>query len=201
MVIPKDKFIIKNPQRNTPERVQHYVPQYQMMGIEPIEYSSPPLPKDVLISKGSPENPRLPHPPLVRQPYAESVSPPLGKDPIPNVGNNVEHTWSSMDGEIIDDITELDSRQPMIDNNEFVSGFIEHVQDSSETNDFDLLMEGMSSVKDHDCVVFVKGIWAFSGSQSEAEETVQDLILKDEIAVQDILVVRKVPVKVGVFLG
>lgn len=208
MVSPKDKFVIKNPARNIPDKKQNYIPQYQVLGIEPTEYVSPPLPKNILISKGAPENPRLPRA-AVRQPYAEIAPSPLGKDPLPNIGNNVEHTWSSVDGEIIDDISELDGLDPeaaMIDNNDFVSGYIESSRES--VSDFSQLMDGMRNIEDHECVVFVKGIWAYSGPQNVIEEAVQAMIFGDDeicegkpIPVEDILVLHKLPIKVGVFLG
>jgi hypothetical protein len=120
--------IYKNPERNRPNNLKPYVPQYQVMGLEPEEYNSPlspgyvgkvvrpqPLPKD---------NPRAPRAMLRRQPYAEAVPSPVGgsRGLLPNVGNNIEHTWSSVDGEIVDDLTEsVDPNQTMIDNNDYVS--------------------------------------------------------------------------------
>jgi hypothetical protein len=120
--------LYKNPERNRPTNLKPYIPQYQLRGVEPEEYNSPlsasyrieaatkpqPLPKT---------NPRAPRP-MMRQPYAEAVPSPVGrgKGPLPNVGNNMEQTWSSVDGEIIDDLSEdIDIDQEMLDNNDFVS--------------------------------------------------------------------------------
>src|ERR1035441_7845992 len=115
--------VYKNPERNRPADFKPYVPQYQFRGLEPEEYHSPlspgyaskfakpqPLPKD---------NPRAPKLAVRRQPYAEPTPSPIGRGRglLPNVGNNLEQTWSGVDGEIIDDLTEpLDPEQEMIDN-------------------------------------------------------------------------------------
>lgn len=120
--------VYKNPERNRPANLKPYVPQYQLMGVEPEEYHSPlapgyaskfarpqPLPKD---------NPRAPKPAVRRQPYAKPTPSPIGRGRglLPNVGNNVEQTWSGVDGEIIDDLTEpLDPNQEMVDNNDFMT--------------------------------------------------------------------------------
>ena len=56
-----------------------------------------PLPKD---------NPRAKRPLIRPQPYAEAVPSPVGRGRglLPNVGNNLEQTWSGVDGEIVDDL-------------------------------------------------------------------------------------------------
>lgn len=122
--------IYKNPARKAvPSGLKPYVPQYQLMGVEPEEYNSPTsssyriehASKPVTVSRDNPRAPR----PLIRQPYAETTSSPVGrgKGLLPNVGNNMEQTWSSIDGEIIDDLGDapVDPNQKMVDNNDFVS--------------------------------------------------------------------------------
>lgn len=119
--------VYKNPEREAKENYKPYVPQYQLRGMEPEEHKSSTTtvigirPKTDLPS----DNPRAPKPPI-RQPYAEAVSSPVGRGrgPVPNVGNNMEHTWSSVNEEIVDDLTgnsALDPDHEMIDNNEFVT--------------------------------------------------------------------------------
>lgn len=203
--------LIKNPARRIPDKAQHYVPQYQIFGIEPQEHVSSPLPSTVLVAKGSKENPRLPRP-TIRQPYAEPTPAPLGKDPLPNIGNNAEHTWSSLDGEVIDDLSDesmLDPETPMIDNNDFVSFNDPELSPAIETSEgnFVGLTEAMRSIQDNECIVFVKGEWFDAGWGNDMESVVQDLVFGEHpvyqgqaIPIEDILVVRKVPIKVGVFL-
>ena len=208
-IIDKSK-ILKNPARREPEQVKAYVPQYQLRGIAPAEYISPPLPKNASVSKGSMENPRLPHQ-VVRQPYAEIAPPLLGK--VPNVGNNMEHSWSSLDGEIIDDITSemelVDPEQVMIDNNDYVSaealGLPEKKQE--EPLDFSSFVSCMQSVQDNEYVLFVGGACLSCGSSEDIEKDVQSLIFGEHemcegksVPAEEILVIKKVPIKIGVFL-
>jgi hypothetical protein len=117
--------VYKNPQRNTEVAYKPYVPQYQVHGIEPAEYNNGSVPGNVILSRPKPlplDNPRGRRSPI-QQPYATVTASPIGKGAVPNVGNNMEHTWSSVDGEIIDDLDNpsYDPHQPMIDNNDFVT--------------------------------------------------------------------------------
>src|ERR1700677_176037 len=118
--------IYKNRERVIAEQYKPYVPQYIIEGVEPQEYKSAVLPSHTkIVDKPQEDNPRA-RKVGVRQPYAESVPSPIGrgKGPIPNVGNNVEHTWSGMDGDIVDDVSGqelLDPTHTMVDNNDYVS--------------------------------------------------------------------------------
>lgn len=125
--MPNEKIkTYKNIARNATSDYKPYVPQYQVLGVEPGEYKSAVLPDNTKVAdKPQEDNPRQ-RKAIMRQPYAESTPSPVGrgKGPIPNVGNNMEHMWSSVDGEIIDDLSngdQLDSNHAMIDNNYFVS--------------------------------------------------------------------------------
>jgi hypothetical protein len=115
--------LYKNKERGQ-ETHTPYVPQYQVLGVEPGQYKSAVVPLETPVAQTSTENPRAKRAPL-RQPYSGVVDSPVGvgKGPIPNVGNNVEHTWSSVDGEIVDDLSgeSMDPDQPMIDNNQYVT--------------------------------------------------------------------------------
>ena len=117
----------KNPDRDKGEKYKPYVPQYQVHGKDPEEYHGAVVPSGIALAKPnltSEDNPRMKRPPM-RQPYAvESASPVgRGRGPVPNVGNNMEHTWASVDGDVIDDLSgePVDPNQEMIDNNDFVS--------------------------------------------------------------------------------
>lgn len=203
----KKENFVKNPARNVPDKVGQYVPQYRLMGIEPTEHMSAPTPNAIVISKGSTENPRLPRS-AVRQPYAETTS--TGKDLLPNIGNNVEHVWSSVDGEIIDDISEeLDPTAELIDNNEFVAPILENPQEQNETEgEFPQFANMMQAVDDGEYLLLVKGVAINKGSIIEIEPIVQGLLFGtheicegEPFTVEDVLVIRKIPIKVGIFLG
>src|SRR5512143_3135329 len=99
--------LIRNPDRNKPAPYKPYVPQYQVHGKDPQEYQGAVVPGGIKLARPSAlpsDNPRSRRAP-VRQPYADAgVTSPVGRGrgPVPNVGNNMEHTWSSVDGEIVD---------------------------------------------------------------------------------------------------
>lgn len=117
--------LYKNPNRAKVETPQPYVPQYQVYGYEPEEMKSVTVPSSVQKMKPilTQENPRT-RKPSIRQEYTSATVSPIGRGrgPVPNVGNNMEHTWSGVDGEIIDDLgQEIDPNHPMIDNNEYVT--------------------------------------------------------------------------------
>lgn len=228
----KVKFY-KNPSRNRVEAHTPYVPQYQLRGIEPEEYKSPlsanySPPK---LSPGSQINPRSPKP-HVRQPYAEAIPSPIGRGrgPIPNVGNNIEQTWSSVDGEIIDDISELEQDQTMVDNNEFVSAAalglpddsvleVEEELDDVEEKSFLTENELQNALKEEytttvlkqldedEYLLLVDGAAICSGPlehiQNQTKALVfgeHDLYNKNPVSVDDIVVIKRVRIKVGVFL-
>lgn len=114
--------IIPNPDRNTQAPYKPYVPQYQVHGKDPQQYQGAETSGDVKVARPQSlptDNPRAKRAPL-RQPYAEAIDSPIGKGPPPNVGNNMEHTWSSVDGDIVDDIS-VDQDHEMIDNNDLVT--------------------------------------------------------------------------------
>jgi hypothetical protein len=114
----------KNPARVKTLDYKPYVPQYQLLGVEPGEYKSAVVPENtpIAVPKEAAQRARKVG---LQQPYAEAAPSPVGrgKGPIPNVGNNVEHSWSGVDEEIIDDLDEskLDPNHPMVDNNDYVS--------------------------------------------------------------------------------
>lgn len=114
----------KNPDRAQGEKYKPYVPQYQVHGKEPEEYHGAVVPGGIALAKPSSDNPRAKRP-GIRQPYAVESTSPIGRGrgPVPNVGNNMEHTWSNVDGDVIDDLSgvALDPNQEMIDNNDFVT--------------------------------------------------------------------------------
>ena len=248
--MPTDKKVkvYKNPARNRPETVKPYVPQYQLLGREPEEYRSPLAPgyKPGVVQTPQKNNPRDPRP-AIRQPYAEAVTSPIGRGRglLPNVGNNIEQTWSSVDGEfVIDDISEpVDPNQPSVDNNEFVSAAAlglpeETVEIGGESIDNlrkavyaveeevfqepqsfltqDQLQEainedGLSGIikelQEDDYLLLVSGHAVCSGPQEQVEEEARLLVFGEHeayggnpVSIDDIIVIKRTKIKVGVFL-
>lgn len=224
--------LYRNPARELLEVSETYTPEYKKNGIKIEEYKSALIP-DEYVSKPLPpsmDNPRLPRA-VIRQPYAEAIPSPIGrgKGPVPNIGNNVEHTWSSVDGDIIDDISqELHENYLMVDNNDFVSvkalGIPEdNIQEVLPTLDevenppakqFMTKVELQEEVdkkslsfKDGNYLLIVGGIEICSGLLEEIQSQVKDLVFGDHylcngdpISIDDILVIKKIKINVGVFL-
>jgi hypothetical protein len=117
--------LIRNPDRSKSQEFKPYVPQYQVHGVEPQEYHGAVVPGGTQVARPGPlpnDNPRARRAPI-RQPYAAAATSPIGKGPVPNVGNNMEHTWPSDGIGIVDDLNEqeVDPNQPMIDNNDYMT--------------------------------------------------------------------------------
>ena len=114
----KVKFY-KNPARN--ESVEHksYIPQYQILGVEPIEIKPNMVSADTKVAQNSPDNPRIKN--IGLQKSFDTSDVPKGQINLPQVGYSRDHTWSGVDGEIVDDLEIIDSDVRMIDNNDFVS--------------------------------------------------------------------------------
>lgn len=227
----KVKFY-KNPARKTVSSgLKPYVPQYQLMGIEPEEHNSPTSASYKIAQAVNPQSLPLDNPrarrPLIRQPYAEAVPSPIGrgKGPIPNVGNNLEQTWSSVDGEIIDDLDV--PAEEMIDNNDFVTdaalGEVSIIEkDSSETespktflteNELqnalkeEFLNEIVKQLPEGDYLLLLNDNPVCSGSLEDVQEEARGLVFGEHplchgqsVPFEDIVVIKRVQLKVGLFL-
>ena len=235
----------KNPARDEKENYKPYVPQYQIKGIEPAEHKIPSIVMSGL-SKADPlplDNPRAPRS-AVRQPYAEAVLSPAvgrGRGPVPNVGNNMEHTWSSVNEEIVDDLngnSALDPEHEMIDNNDYVTSSalglppeelpvldeIAHPTQkifSTKThlhqNDLQQFIKNEESSNDLLSVIdeleagtyllIANGVSVCSGPCEEIQDQARALVFGEHelcdgspIPVEDLIIVKKALVKVGLFL-
>jgi hypothetical protein len=221
----KQVKIYKNPARKSPDLLKKYTPQYQNLGIEPTTFNSS-LSATQRVSLAKPsmpeqdDNPRTRRP-NIRQPYAETTASPIGRGrgPLPNVGNNIEQTWSSVDGELVDDVFE--TNQPMIDNNDYVT---EEALGQQETNyekvvsflSEDQLQDAvgqdyMSSILDQlqedEYLLFVDKEPVCSGTLAQVQDELRSLIFGEHPAFpnrsmspDDIVVIKRVKLKVGVFL-
>ena len=193
--------IYKNPERNKIVNYKPYVPQYQIHDKEPQEYRSAVVSSDTQIAKPSVDNPRQKRP-AMRQPYAAVTTSPVGRGrgPVPNVGNNMEHTWSTVDGEVVDDLSSeyIGPNQLIIDNNELVtdqvlgyqSGItageiqpspqqgkvtLETVQEVNFQPDNDLLSIVIDLPLDS-YLLIVSGVSVCSGPKEEVEDQVRSFI-------------------------
>jgi hypothetical protein len=215
----------KNPDRNIEEKYEKYIPQYRLLGIDPNKMESASVPKDTAISKSGTldqDNPRL-RQPSIRQPYAEAIESPIGrgKGPVPNVGNNLEHTWSGVDGEIIDDVFDesIDPDKQMIDNNDFVSAenfgtlsqapvtFLDET-DLQNIIDIDNLYDSLQKMEEEDYILLISGVIINSGLLVDIQKQVKDFIFGDHelcdgnpVSVDDILVLKRIKINIGVFLA
>lgn len=248
--------VYKNPARNKPVVHKPYVPQYQVMGVEPTgghsERKIPMVPGSTSprLSPGSQDNPRAQRPHVRQQPYAEAIPSPVGRGrgPLPNVGNNMEQTWSGVDGELVDDISEkLNPNHKMVDNNEFVSanalGLVEeeYVEEDGEEAEYteiggeaiNQLRESTSNIEktfltenvlqdalheeylskvikqldEGEYCLLVEGTAICSGPEDYIEEQTRLLVFGEHemysgnpVSVDDIIVIKRTKIKVGVFL-
>lgn len=229
--------VYKNPNRGKPETYQAYVPQYQLEGKEPIEIGGGSANILIKPNKLPLDNPRAARSPI-RQPYAEAVSSPVGRGrgPVPNVGNNMEHTWSSVNDEMIDDM-DLDPNHPMIDNNEYVTasalGLPEELPQLDEVvrpqqkifnqksflsqeelnnviktqESQDDLLSVVQDLEEDSYLLIVNGTAVCSGPLDEIQEQARALIFGEHelcdgnaVPVEDLIVLKRASIKVGVFL-
>ena len=225
----KKTKVYKNPERDTPENVKKYVPQYKQKNIEPEQVEGATA-NNILIAKVEPDlpltNPRSRRSP-VRQPYADTVSnvPRMDSGYIPNVGNNMEHTWSSIDGEITDDISQLmiDENQPMIDNNEVPSDEVmrkigNDAKSFVAEKDLQKMIEsqaqkkqsfnGLQDLEEDQYLILIDNqsfaIGSFEFIQHEVKALVfgeHDFCQGNPVPIENIMVIKRVSIKIGVFLG
>lgn len=209
--------VYKNKERSKPEVNKNYVPQYQIMGIEPEEIKSAVSTGQHTISiPDTNDNPRTRRV-SVRQPYAE-LDPSFvsgNKGPVPNVGNNMEHTWSSVD-ELIDDLSEIEPNHQMIDNNDYVSekalGILQPAQIENPVKTFvapeeDATISVVSELSEGDYLLLAGGVSICSGPVIEIQEQARLLVFGEHplcdgnpIPIDDIIVIKRVPIKIGLFL-
>lgn len=229
----------RNSGRQAPEKYIPYVPQYQVLGVEPEEYKSAIVPENTLITT-SQEPAQRNRKMGMRQPYAESVPSPVGrgKGPIPNVGNNIEHTWSGVDGDIVDDLGNqtLDPDRLMTDNNDYVSDVAlglphqeelpildevknpfrkrftqQEAQQAVETKSSQTFSEDLfpiiADLEDSAYLLLVEGIPVCSGPKEEIEEQARALVFGDHdicdgnpVAEENVIVIKRMTIKIGLFL-
>ena len=221
--------IYKNPERNKPQEFKPYVPQYQMHDIEPMVYKPASTVEPKRMVKPSDLHTAANKVRPISQPYAVPTQSPLGKGPVPNVGNNMEHTWSSVDGEF--DQESADPSQEMVDNNLFVSdaslGFENGITAEQLTNnkmypatieaDNNPVIQSNSNPEDLFSILteldvdayllIVNGVAVCSGPKIEIEEQARLFAFGEHpmcdgqpVSLDEILILHKSKIKVGLFL-
>jgi hypothetical protein len=212
----------KNKDREESSTHIPYVPQYKELGLEPTEHKSSIVPEGTTIAKGSTINPRLPRQ-AIRQEYAVQSSSPVGRGRglVPNIGNNMEHTWSGVDGDVIDDLSEVDQNLEMIDNNDIVEESVQSIEaqvvggyaelpkedvvshEVSQDNLFEIIKE----LESESYLLMVHGAAICSGPLLEIQEQASALVFGEHelcegnpINIEEVAIVKKVKIKMGLFL-
>ncbi len=217
----------KNPAREqvTP-KFKPYVPQYVVRGVEPEQrqIASATVPEAYAKTMRQPTprsmtNPRLRPPPSVSKnvPYAEL--PPnevISAGGLPNVGNNMETSWGPNEEFYDMDQTSVSSipAHMLIDNNQHddanYADIPEMVEAPPTERDLTVYDDDESEEEEStgDYILVVKdNIVSSFNSLKEIEEEVKALVFGEhplcatnEIANDDIVVLKKMKIKVGVFL-
>lgn len=213
----KDKVkLYKNAARKTSTAYQPYVPQYQLMGIEPQEYKSATLPSNARIVESNSDNPRVRQMDLQKplEPSRQS------NNYMPNVGNNMDQTWSAIDGKIIDDMEEVSLDQSLIDNNDFISeesfksynqaqlpepDYAKHTIIENKTDDD--LSSIVKNLESNSYLLLINDVAICSGPFEDIQEQARALVFGEHelcggspIPVEDLIIIKKVSIKMGLFL-
>ena len=216
--------LYKNSERAKTEVYKPYVPQYQQMGLEPEEFKSPTLTAPVMVAASNVDNPRVRKVGL-RQPYAEASQSPIGRGrgPIPNVGNNMEQTWSSIDGDIVDDLEQNVSSGQYIDNNDYVTeaalgqstNTTKHQQaaparapqpisSNKSLDDLDSIVQDLSEGA---YLLIVNSVAICSGPLEEIQEQARAIVFGEHelcdgvpIPADQLLILKRISIKMGLFL-
>ena len=201
--------LYKNSKRNISENHEAYVPQYQILGVEPEEYKSPTLPNGTLVAKSNVGNPRTDRI-SAKQPYAEVPDANYVSNTLPNIGNSMEQTWVSVDGEFSENLHDF---HDMIDDN--------HIDDNLGTpamkgqdpvpsvlsQESDIPLSVLKDLKEQSYLLIVNGVCLCSGDMSEVEDQAKSLVFGDHpackgvpVSLDNIIIIKRVPIKVGLFL-
>lgn len=167
--------IFKNPNRSA-DNYRPQTPQYKVRGIEPA-------------IDGVKDNPRL------RKPgFRQELDNEINSNPVPNIGNN--DMWAGMDSDNFGNGS-IDPNHEMVDNNDFVD----------TGNSTDNLLEITSQMKEDEYLLIVKGSPILSGTHDYIQEQATLLIFAEHpiydgthISVNDIMIIKKVKIKLGLFL-
>lgn len=213
----------KNPARTKEApKFKPYVPQYKVRGLEPEYIASATVPDTVnrinAMKRPMPrsmENPRIRPTPSISNnvPYAEVPAEFMSSGSIPNVGNNIENTWGPNE-EVFDMDQDLAQTVPshlLVDNNQFDERNYANIPDMLEPppteRDLTVYEEELDTKTSGEYILVVKDNIISSGNLEEIESEVKQLVFgehplchENEISTDDIVVLKKMKIKVGVFL-
>lgn len=211
--------LYKNAARNNVSTTHKpYVPQYQILGVEPDEYKSAPLPSNVTVARSNVDNPRTKQI-AIRKPVTTSYHTFNNQKDgsIPNVGNNMDQTWSSVNGDIIDNFDEVEYAQNIIDNNEYISddAFGQHTfKEQSHQHgtapssvDPEDLLTVVQDLDKQSYLLIVNGVCLCSGPMDDIQEQARALVFGEHelcdgnpIPVENLIILKKINIKMGLFL-
>lgn len=207
---PKQTKIYKNPKRDAAPKFNPYVPQYKVLGKAPEQVNFANAPNQSQVTHHAPilvrETPRGRVTPTVTPPksvpYAQPSQFVLGNN-MPNVGNNMETSWASVDGVTLDEDEVEIVDQEMVDNNlddDDNYGEIPETLPLPPDTEVNLPSDEETSSQD-EYILFVDNQMLGGGSLELVENGVRELIFEQNVSPDKIAVYKKVPVKVGVFIA
>jgi len=139
-------------------------------------------------------------------PYAEIADKPIPNTLIPNVGNNVENTWNSVDSMVIDDISEQGPQEfdMMIDNNDLypeyaINSSINNTEEYNQSNRFDL--------NENEYLLVINDTIISAGPLETIQNEVRAFVLGEhelhmgqQIPLDNIMILKRIKIKMGVFI-
>lgn len=209
--MPTDGKIIKNINRSAPEEFVKPTPFYESEGIEPYQHKQINFPGQTIFAiKGNEDNPRLPRV-TMQVPYAEPANKKIGTGYFPNVGNNIEQTWSGISEDVIDDLDGIDPNHEMIDNNDFVSplnqveskffapiieeDIVENTNDVIEeidlsgakivSKEYNNLLENILTLKNEEYLLMINDVVICSGDLEEVQSQADSLVFGEHPSFPD----------------
>ncbi len=209
----------KNPHRSDGEDNKKYTPQYQLMGVVPEQGDGMSfVPSMVKIANPSlADNPRTRQPSIRLDEESDTEPNEYGSgNGLVNIGNHQEQAWVGEGDHIYDDISDLDidPNHPMIDNNDYVmqEDPLPEKQFFSKNDFLEALgkdvLDSLSSLKNDDYVIMYDNTLVGVGSHSDIESILNSLIFGEHpvcnnkpISPDRISVFKKIPIKVGAFVG
>ena len=188
------KEVIKNSKRvEASQKREPYKPEYMKLNIKPTEMNPPNVDGDGVV--------------LSETPFSNKRQTLRNKEKLStmiNVGNNHDHVWTSIDGTYFDENgneVKLDPNQKMIDNN-YIDEEIPVIknkkapQKKNKTND---------KIEPGDFILMLSGKIVTTGTIEHVQNEVAKIIFNEEtdihnVDLEDIVVLKRIKIKVGVFL-
>ena len=192
----KNKVFKNNNRRNSEEKTAVYVPQYKQLGIEPIAF---PIGKNTFLA-GNPVSAQA-RPPLLSHSFMNDLK---NASPDPNA-----KTWSTVDNQILindmEEDYEEDYNEELVDNNKAYSAQSFGMKDEDDEREEVVKSEkNISSLKEEEYALFIDSKFISSGSLEEIEYQVNLILFGDVLDIvidkEDIIVVKRIKLKVGAFL-